>query len=270
MWCSPVPSDVSPMYMPGRLRTASRPLRILMLEESYSSPCWRGLVCAGVISAFVSNQVQRAASEDATKQRGRAAALPRESNAHRHDDVLIIVALGQGDERAGIGVAECEVDLVAAEVRQDVEQIRDVEADVDAFAAVRHRQLLLGLFLLAVRTDYLELIVSQNKAHAPEFLVRQNRRALQRRQQRHAVELDALAVAGGNDPVVVGKLAVDDLRDELDVGEAEARLIREDVDRYRRVAVLEQLLELEHGLARQDHLGARIVAFDRDAGPGQP
>src|SRR6478672_11654353 len=46
MWWSPVPSDVSPMYMPGRLRTASRPLRILMLEESYSSPCWRGLVCA--------------------------------------------------------------------------------------------------------------------------------------------------------------------------------------------------------------------------------
>ena len=37
MWCSPVPSDVSPMYMPGRLRTASRPLRILMLEESYSA-----------------------------------------------------------------------------------------------------------------------------------------------------------------------------------------------------------------------------------------
>src|SRR5258708_855358 len=34
MWCRPVPSEVSPMYMPGRLRTASRPFRILMLEES--------------------------------------------------------------------------------------------------------------------------------------------------------------------------------------------------------------------------------------------
>ena len=33
MWCSPVPSDVSPMYMPGRLRTASRPLRTLIASE---------------------------------------------------------------------------------------------------------------------------------------------------------------------------------------------------------------------------------------------
>ena len=30
MWCRPEASSVSPMYMPGRLRTASRPLRTLM------------------------------------------------------------------------------------------------------------------------------------------------------------------------------------------------------------------------------------------------
>ena len=30
MWCRPEPSSVSPMYMPGRLRTASRPLRTVM------------------------------------------------------------------------------------------------------------------------------------------------------------------------------------------------------------------------------------------------
>ena len=34
MWCSPVPSEVSPMYMPGRLRTASRPLRTLIDSAS--------------------------------------------------------------------------------------------------------------------------------------------------------------------------------------------------------------------------------------------
>ena len=34
MWWSPVPSSVSPMYMPGRLRTASRPLRTWMFDES--------------------------------------------------------------------------------------------------------------------------------------------------------------------------------------------------------------------------------------------
>src|ERR1041384_790150 len=35
MWCRPVPSSVSPMYMPGRLRPASRPLRTWMLSWLY-------------------------------------------------------------------------------------------------------------------------------------------------------------------------------------------------------------------------------------------
>ena len=34
MWCSPVPSSVSPMYIPGRFLTASRPRSTLMLRES--------------------------------------------------------------------------------------------------------------------------------------------------------------------------------------------------------------------------------------------
>jgi len=34
MWCRPVPSEVSPMYIPGRLRTASKPFSTLMLSES--------------------------------------------------------------------------------------------------------------------------------------------------------------------------------------------------------------------------------------------
>src|SRR5471032_2246687 len=38
MWCRPVPSSVSPMYMPGRLRTASRPRSTLIESASYSSP----------------------------------------------------------------------------------------------------------------------------------------------------------------------------------------------------------------------------------------
>ncbi len=36
MWCRPVPSSVSPMYMPGRFRTASSPFSSLMLSEVYS------------------------------------------------------------------------------------------------------------------------------------------------------------------------------------------------------------------------------------------
>ena len=82
-------------------------------------------------------------------------------------------------------------------------------------------------------------------------------------------ELDPLRVTGGDHAVVVGELAVDDLARELDVGEAEAHLVREDVDRHRIVDVGEQLAELEHGLARQDHLLPLIVAGDGEARPRQ-
>src|SRR5512139_3473645 len=37
MWCRPVPSSVSPMYMPGRLRTASSPRSTLIESAPYSS-----------------------------------------------------------------------------------------------------------------------------------------------------------------------------------------------------------------------------------------
>jgi hypothetical protein len=47
-WCKPVPSDVSPMYMPGRLRTASRPSRIWMEDAPYCA-VWGWLVFLVVI-----------------------------------------------------------------------------------------------------------------------------------------------------------------------------------------------------------------------------
>src|SRR5699024_7901001 len=39
IWGSPVPSSVSPMYIPGRLRTASHPFNTLILLDSYSRAC---------------------------------------------------------------------------------------------------------------------------------------------------------------------------------------------------------------------------------------
>ena len=35
MWCNPVPSSVSPIYIPGLFLTASRPFKTLIFEESY-------------------------------------------------------------------------------------------------------------------------------------------------------------------------------------------------------------------------------------------
>ncbi len=37
MWCRPEPSSVSPIYMPGALRTASRPFSTLMESAPYSA-----------------------------------------------------------------------------------------------------------------------------------------------------------------------------------------------------------------------------------------
>ena len=37
MWCKPVPSSVSPIYIPGRFLTASKPFKTLILEAWYSS-----------------------------------------------------------------------------------------------------------------------------------------------------------------------------------------------------------------------------------------
>src|SRR5690606_37052421 len=45
MWCRPVPSSVSPMYIPGRLRTASRPFKTLILLESYTFESVGSVMC---------------------------------------------------------------------------------------------------------------------------------------------------------------------------------------------------------------------------------
>ena len=56
------------------------------------------------------------------------------SDAHRHHDVLEVRVLGNRDQRAGIGVAEAHLQVVDLQVREHVDQIRDVEADLDAVA----------------------------------------------------------------------------------------------------------------------------------------
>src|SRR4051812_27521232 len=88
MWCSPVPSDVSPMYIPGRLRTASRPLRTRMLSESYGSPLLGGpFLLSSVIfsSTFL--------------------------DPHRHDYVLEIALARHREQRARVGVPEPAFDF---------------------------------------------------------------------------------------------------------------------------------------------------------------
>src|SRR5258706_9525323 len=136
IWCRPVPSAVSPIYMPGRLRTASRPLRILMLDESYSADM-RPLefTCSGSVANSVPVfSLWRFVMLD----------------AHRHHDVLEVLAAGQLHQRARVRVAHRDRHRFRADVVQHVEEIRDVEADVERIAVVLDREPLLGLLLFVV------------------------------------------------------------------------------------------------------------------------
>src|SRR5438045_2300001 len=232
MWCRPVPSDVSPMYMPGRLRTASRPFRILMASEPYSL--------------------------------GFAA----KSDPHRHDDVLEALLARVADQRARRGVAKCALELITRDVVQDVEQIVHVEADIERVAGILHLDLLLRLLLVGVRGDDLQAAVGQHPAHAAELLVGKDRRTLQRLTQRLALGLELVLMRGGNDSRVVGKLAIDQLGDDLDRAEAEAGLRRREFDLHFLVAVGEELREFHHGLPRNNRFLARGNGMDGDESEG--
>src|SRR5437667_8502162 len=107
------------MYMPGRLRTASSPLRTLMLLESYSWPLGVALLCGSVIAA--------AALRDLCTwwRKGPETRL----YAHRHHDVLVVVAVGHGDEGAGSSVPERQRDVAVREIDQHVEDVVDIESD---------------------------------------------------------------------------------------------------------------------------------------------
>src|SRR6185437_10543146 len=254
MWCRPVPSEVSPMYMAGRLRTASRPLRILMLLESYSAAARPfGWVTSG-----------RVAIEFLVSGR------PAGSDAHRHHDVLEVVAARHLHEGARVRVAHRDAYCGAIDVVEDVEEVRDVESDVERIAVVFHGEPLFGLLLLVVRADDGEGVLGEHQPHAADLLVGEDRRAVDRLREHGAVERDPVLVRGGDHLLVVGELALDDLRDDLDAAEAEAHLVGTDRERDRVVGVGEELDELDHGLVRQDRFDRAMVGAERAAREREP
>src|SRR5262245_46773486 len=135
MWCRPVPSELSPMYIPGRLRTASRPFRTLIESEPYS-------------------ELGRCFS-------GSGASVSATSDPHRHDDVLEILLGGVGNQRARRGVAEGALDLAAGYVVEYVEQVIDVEADVERITGVLDLDFLVRFLLLGVRRHALQDAVAE-------------------------------------------------------------------------------------------------------------
>src|SRR5688500_13956553 len=183
MWCKPVPSEVSPMYIPGRLRTASRPLRILMLLESYSAGVrpFSGAGCGTVANSVPVPSLRGFAPLD----------------AHRHHDVLEVFAPRHLHQRARVGVPHRHRDRGRVHVVEHVEEVGDVEADVERIAVVVDGEALFGLLLLVVRADDRQRPLGEHQAHAADLLVRQDCGAIERLHQARALEVDAVLVRRG-------------------------------------------------------------------------
>src|SRR5260221_5357491 len=218
MWCRPVPSEVSPMYMPGRLRTASRPFRTLMASEPYSF--------------------------------GFAA----KSDSHRHHDVLEALLARIADQRAGGRIAKRAFQLAARHIVQHVQQVIDIEADIERIPRVMHFELLLCFFLVGIGGDDLQAAIREHPADTPEYLVRQDCRPLQRLPQRLALDLQAVLVLRRYDARVVRELSIDQLGDQLDRAEAERRLSAGQFNAHFIIAIGKQLRQLNYGLTRDDRL----------------
>ena len=142
---------------------------------------------------------------------------------------------------------------------EHVQQVRNVEADVERIAAVIDREPFLGFLLLVVGADDGERILGEDEAHAADLFVREDRGAVERLRERAALQRDLVAMPRRDHLLVIRELALDDLRDDVDIAEGKAHLVRSDRERYRLVAIAQELDQLDHGLARQDRLDRSVV-----------
>ena len=91
-----------------------------------------------------------------------------------------------------------------------------------------------------------------------------------RLQQGRAAERHPVLVVLRDDAVVVGNLPSTSLETNSMPANENFGLVRGEAHLDRRVVVLQQALQLEHGLPRQDHLLLRDLGLQRGLGERQP
>nr|GEW26933.1 hypothetical protein [Tanacetum cinerariifolium] len=165
--------------------------------------------------------------------------------------------VGDRDQRRRVRITEGDVDLVALQVVQDVEQVGDVETDIDAVAAVVDFQLFHGLFLVGIGGADFHHAGADDAAHAFEFIAGHDGRALQRAQQFIAADREFVGVTLGDHARVIRELAFHQFRDQLDVGKGQLDLVAGDVELDGFVVLFQQALQFDDGLARDDDFLAR-------------
>src|SRR5580658_2799655 len=173
--------------------------------------------------------------------------------SHGHDDVTRMRRARSQDETAAVRVGETDLDLIAVDRAQCVEEVVDVEADLDFLALVSHLDLILRLLLLRVVCLDRQQTRPGGQADAPVLLVRKNRSPLESLAQHLAIRLDGPRRTCRNHTSVLRETAIDQLRSEANIADLGANVISSDGELDFPLGP-ENALQLEHTLARHDDL----------------
>src|SRR5262249_22853108 len=148
---------------------------------------------------------------------------------------------------------EPDLDAVALDRTQRIEQIVDVETDLDFLALVRHLHLILGFLLLWVMRLEGQEIWPYRQADPPVLLVRKDGGALQGLPQCLPIRLDRTGWIRRDDPRVLRETTIDQLRSEANLADLGSNVIG--ANRQLDVAIGPQnALQLEYSLSRDDDL----------------
>src|SRR4030066_188755 len=116
IWCRPLPSLVSPIYMPGRFLTASKPLSTLMFVELYS-----------LIIFFHLFHV---------KHQFHVRSMNVRLNTHRHDYIFKFFIAWHCYQNTAIGIAKRKGDRLRRGVVQPVQQVIYIESYIQRCAMI--------------------------------------------------------------------------------------------------------------------------------------
>src|SRR5579864_7672142 len=161
------------------------------------------------------------------------------------------------NQAAAVRVRESDLDLVAFNRAQRVEQIIDVEADLDFLVLVVHFDLVLGFLLLGVVRLDDEEPRPRGEPDAAVFRIREDGGALQGQLERLPLGFHGPGGIDGYYSPVLRETAIDQLRSEANVADLGANVISS--DRQLDVSVgSEDPLQLEDAFSGDDHLLTRL------------
>src|ERR1700756_3581357 len=161
------------------------------------------------------------------------------------------------DQAAAVRVRESDLDLLALDRAEGIQEVIDVEADLDLLAVVVHLDLILGLFLLrVVRLDG-EKPRAGRQPDAPILLVREDGGPLEGKFQRFTLSLYGFGRIRGYYAAVLRETTVDQLRSEANVADLGSNVITSDPELDVSLRP-EDPLQLEDPFSGHDHLLAGL------------